>query len=98
MNLSKLIHDVYKDERVRELELKKNEVKVTVEVMAEHMVKGLLEYGKLKMQGFFSLKIKKNKGRKIANPSTGEHMVIKDYYKVNITPSKNFKEQLKKIK
>lgn len=96
LNLSKLIHEVWKDERTRQMRLRKDEVKVLVEVMLDHIVKGLLDYGKIKMQGLFTLDIRKSKGRKIANPQTKKHMYINDYYKVGIEPSKRLKDGLKK--
>lgn len=98
MNLSKLIHEVWKDERTRAMKLRKDEVKALVEVLIDHIIKGLLEYGKVKIKGLFTLKVRKAKGRKIGNPRTGEHMFINDYYKVSIDTSKRLKEELKKLK
>jgi nucleoid DNA-binding protein len=98
LNLSKLIHEVWKDERTRELRLRKDEVKVVVEVLIDHIVKGLLRNGKVKMKGLFTLDIRKAKGRKIANPQNGEHMHIDDYYKVGVEPSKKLKDGLKNLK
>jgi nucleoid DNA-binding protein len=98
LNLSKLIHKVWKDERTRELRLRKDEVKVVVEVLIDHIVDGLLKYGKVKMKGLFTLDIRKAKGRKIANPQTGESMYSKDYYKVGLEPSKKLKEGLEKLR
>lgn len=96
MNLSKLIHEVWKDERIRELRLRKHEIKVVVEVLIDHIVKGLLTYGKVKMKGLFTLDIRKAKGRKIANPQTGKHMIIGDYNKIGLEPSKQLKEGMKR--
>jgi nucleoid DNA-binding protein len=98
LNLSKLIHEVWKDERTRELRLRKDEVKVVVEVLIDHIVKGLLKYGKVKMKGLFTLDIRKAKGRKIANPQTKEEMYIDDYYKVGVEPSKRLKEGLEDLR
>jgi nucleoid DNA-binding protein len=98
LNLSKLIHEVWKDERTRKLGIRKGEVKILVEVMTDHMVKGLLAYGKLKIRGLFTLDLRKAKGRKIANPQTGEHMFSKDYYKVGVEPSKVLKDGMKNLK
>lgn len=95
MNLSQLKNAVHKDKRIKELRLRKDEVKIIVDVVIEHMLKGLLNYGKLKLQGLFTLDIRKAKGRKIANPQTGEHMYSKDYNKVGIEPSKALKDGLK---
>lgn len=97
MNLSELIHEVWKDKRIREIRLRKDEVKIVIKVMIEHIVKNLLEHGKVKMKGLFTLDIRKAKGRKIANPQNKEHMVIDDYYKIGLEPSKNLKDGLKKI-
>lgn len=98
MNLSKLIHEVWKDKRTRELRLRKDEVKVVVEVMIDHIVKGLLKYGKVKMKGLFTLDIRKAKGRRIANPQTKEPMYSKDYYKIGLEPSKNLREGLEDLR
>ncbi|MER2009360.1 MAG: HU family DNA-binding protein [Psychrobacillus sp.] len=95
MNLSQLKNAVHKDERVKELRLRKDEVKIIVDVVIDHMLKGLLKYGILKLQGLFTLKIKKAKGRRISNPQTREHMYSKDYNKVGIEPSKQLREGLK---
>jgi nucleoid DNA-binding protein len=93
--LSELKNAVHKDKRIKELRLRKDEVKIIVDVVIDHMLKGLLEYGKLKLQGLFTLDIRRAKGRKIANPQTGEHMYSSDYNKVGIEPSKRLKDGLK---
>jgi nucleoid DNA-binding protein len=98
LNLSKLIHEVWKDERIREIRLRKDEVKLVVEVLIDHIVDGLLKNGKVKMKGLFTLDIRKAKGRKIRNPQTGEPMYSKDYYKVGLEPSKDLKEGLEKLR
>lgn len=98
LNLSELIHEVWKDERIREHRLRKDEVSIVIKVFVEHILKALLTYGKVKIQGLFTLKVRKAKGRRIANPQSGEHMYSKDYYKVGIEPSKNLKEGLEKLK
>ena len=98
MKLSKLIHEVWKDERVRKLGLRKREVAVVVNVVIDQILKGLLSYGNVKLLGLFTIKIKKAKGRKIAHPRTGEEMYSNDYYKVNIEPSKRLKDGLKDYK
>lgn len=95
LKLSKLIHEVWKDERTRELRLRKDEVKILVDVVIDHILEGLLTYGKIKLQGLFTLKIKEAKGRKIANPQTGEEMYSSDYNKISIEPSKRLKDGLK---
>jgi nucleoid DNA-binding protein len=98
VKLSNLIHEVWKDERIREIRLRKDEVKLVIEVMIDHIVDGLLKYGEVKMKGLFTLDIRKAKGRKIANPQNGEHMLIDDYYKVGVEPSKRLKNGLKNLK
>jgi len=89
---------VWKDERIREVRIRKSEVKLVIEVLIDHIVKGLLENKKVKLKGLFTLNIRKAKGRKISNPKTGEIMFSKDYYKVGIEPSKNLKEGLEKLR
>ncbi|UGO46295.1 DNA-binding protein [Bacillus phage vB_BanS_Chewbecca] len=98
LNLTELIHEVWKDKRVRELKIRKSEVKVIVKVAVEHMVTGLLQYGKLKVMGLFTLDIRKAKGRRMRHPQTGEIMHSKDYHKVGLEPSKKLKDGLKKFK
>lgn len=98
MKLSELIHAVWKDERTRELRLRKDEVKVVIEVLIDHIVKGLLQYGVIKMQGLFTLDIRKARGRRIRNPQTKEVMYSKDYYKVGLEPSKVLKEGLEDMR
>jgi nucleoid DNA-binding protein len=95
LNLSQLKNAVHKDERIKELRLRKDEVKIIVDVVIDHMLIGLLKNGLLKLQGLFTLDIRKAKGRKIANPQTGEHMYSKDYFKVGVEPSKRLKDGLK---
>jgi len=97
LNLSSLIREVWKDERVRELRLRKDEVKIIVEVVADCIVNGLLQYGKLKMQGLFTIGIKKMRGKKISNPQTRESMQSNDYYKVWVKPSKRLKDGMKEL-
>jgi len=89
---------VWKDKRTRELKLRKDEVEVVVKVLVDHIVKSLLLYGKVKMQGLFTLDIRKARGRKIRNPQTKEIMYSKDYYKVGLKPSKRLDEGLKNRK
>lgn len=98
LKLSKLIHEVWKDERTRELRLRKDEVKVLVDVVIDHILEGLLTYGKVKLQGLFTLSIKKARGRKISNPQSGEHMYSKDYYKVKLEPSKDLRDGLANLR
>jgi nucleoid DNA-binding protein len=98
LNLSQLKSAVHKDKRTKELGLRKDEVKILVDVVIDHMLNGLLQYGKLKLQSLFTLDIRKAKGRKIANPQTGEHMYSKDYHKVGLEPSKRLKDGLKNYK
>lgn len=97
LNLSDLISAVHKDKRVKELRLRKDEVKILTEVFIDHIGKGLLSYGIVKLQGLFTLDIRKAKGRKIANPQSGKHMYSKDYYKIGVKPSKNIKEGLNNL-
>lgn len=96
MNLSQLKNTVHKDKRIKELRLRKDEVKIIVDVVIDHMLDGLLQYGILKLQGLFTLKIKRAKGRRIMNPQSKEYMYSNDYNKVGIEPSKRLKEGLKK--
>lgn len=98
MNLSKLIHAVWKDERIREIKLRKSEVKIVVEVLIDHIVKGLLKYKKVKMKGLFTLDIREAKGRKIRNPQTREIMYSQDYFKVGLEPSKRLSEGLEDMR
>lgn len=98
MKLSELIHEVWKDERTRELKLRKDEVKVVIEVFIDHIVKGLLRNKIVKIKGLFTLDIRKAKGRRIRNPQTKEIMYSQDYYKVGIEPSKNLKEGLEELR
>ena len=98
MTLSELIHAVWKDERVRKLGLRKDEVGVVIKVFKDHIVQGLLKNRLIKIQGLFTLDIRKAKGRKIRNPQTGEEMYSKDYYKVGLEPSKEIKDGLEEMR
>lgn len=98
MKLSELIHEVWKDERTRELKLRKDEVKVVIEVFIDHIVKGLLHNKIVKIKGLFTLNIRKAKGRRIRNPQTKEIMYSQDYYKVGLEPSKNLKDGLEELR
>lgn len=95
MKLSELIHEIWSDPRTRELRLRKDEVKIIVNVVIDKILEGLLKHGKVKLQDLFTLKIREAKGRKIRNPQTKEIMYSKDYNKVNLEPSKRLKEGLK---
>lgn len=98
MNLSNLVSRVHKDERVKDLRLRKDEVKIVVEVLIEHIINGLFEFGFVKIRGLFTIKVKKSKGRKISNPQTREEMYVEDYYKLNLEPSKKIKENLEELR
>lgn len=97
MKLSELIHSVWEDKRVKELGMRKNEVKTIISVFIELLGKSLLSSGKVKIQGLFTLDLRKIKGRKIRNLQTKEYMYSKDYYKVGLTPSDKIKKELKKL-
>lgn len=98
MKLSNLIHEVWKDERVKALRIRKSEVRILAEVFLDHIGKGLLKNGFVKLHGLFTLELRKAKGRKIRNPQTKKEMYIDDYYKLGIIPSKNMKQELKDYK
>jgi len=98
LNLSELIKKVSKDKRIKDMGIRQYEVKVVIKVFVELLLKSLLTYGVVKIQGLFTLKLRKAKGRKIVNPQSGEYMHSKDYYKVGIEPSKRLKEGLKKLR
>lgn len=98
MNLSQLKNAVHKDKRIKELRLRKDEVKIIVDVVIDHIVKGFLTNGIIKLQGLFTLTIKEAKGRRIRNPQTGEEMYSKDYNKIGIEPSKRLKDGLRNYK
>ncbi|WP_180232344.1 HU family DNA-binding protein [Priestia megaterium] len=99
MTLTQLIHEVWKDEEVRKLEVKlrKDEVKVVVNATLKHIGKGLVKYGKVKLKGLFTLEVREVKGRKIHDFKTGGETYSKDYKKIGIETSKNLKEELKKL-
>jgi len=96
LNLSKLIHEVWKDDRIRELRLRKDEVKILVEVLIDNIGKGLLKHGVVKLKNLLTLEVRKAKGRKIKNPQTGEHMYSNDYFKIGTRLSKKMREELNK--
>lgn len=98
LNLSELIKKVSKDKRIKDMGIRQYEVKVVIKVFVELLLKSLLTYGVVKIQGLFTLKLRKAKGRKIVNPQSGKYMYSKDYYKVGIEPSKKLKEGLKKLR
>lgn len=95
LNLSELIREVWKDKRTREMRLRQDEVKLVIEVFIDHIIKSLLKYGKIKMNGLFTLEIRKAKGRKIKNPQTKEVMYSSDYNKIGLKPYKRLKDGLK---
>lgn len=98
MKLSKLIHEIWKDERIKDLRLRKEEVKIITEVVIDQIGKCLLKSGSVKLKNLFTLEIRKAKGRKIMNPKTKEPMYSNDYYKIGIKPSQKIKDGLKKLK
>lgn len=97
MNLSKLIHEVWKNEKVQNLGLRKSDVAVVIKVFADIIVRSLLNVGTVKIEGLFTLIVKKAKGRTISNPKTRELMEIDDYLKIKINPSKRLKDGLREI-
>lgn len=98
MKLSNLIHEVWKDERVKALRIRKDEVRILAEVFLDHIGKGLMKYGVVKLHRLFTLEVRKAKGRKIRNPQSKEEMYIDDYHKIGIIPSENMKKGLKNYK
>jgi nucleoid DNA-binding protein len=98
LNIEDLQKAVHKDERVKDLRIRRDEVNILVKVILEQMFKGLIRDGKLKLQNLFSLDIREIKSRRIRNPQTKELMYTSDYNKVGIEPSGKLKEELKKYK
>lgn len=98
MKLSELVHEVWSDDRVRELRIRKGEVALILEVLAEKIITALMIGEKVKYTKLFSLSTKKVKSRKIMNPITKEHMKTDEYYKLSVEPSKKLKEGLKNIR
>lgn len=99
MKLSKIIHNTWQDERVKELKIKKGDVKIICVAFLDSVFEALVDTGEAKLTSLFSLKLKRSKGRKIRNISTKETMVTKDFYRVSVEPSKALEEELKnKIK
>lgn len=88
---------VWRDTRVSSVGFRKWEVKLIIEVFLDKVLESLLMNHKVKLQGFGTLKIKKAKGKRIKNLNTHKLMNIKDYYKVNIEPSKKLKDGMKKL-
>lgn len=95
MNLTQLKKAVHKDPRIKELRLRQDEVKIIIDVVLDQILFGILKFGKVKLKGLFTIDIRKAKGRKIANPQTGEEMYIDDYNKIGLEPSKRLKDGLK---
>lgn len=98
MNLAKLIHEIWKDERTRELRIRKDEVAILMDVFIDHIGQGILKYGVVKLRGLFTIDVREAKGRRIRNPSTGETMYSKDYFKLGLKPSKKIKDGMDKLK
>lgn len=97
MNLSNLIHEVWKDERVRSQNIRKSDVKTVILVMIDHIIKGLITHRVVKLRGLFTLDVRKVKARRIRNPQTKEIMMTNDYYKVGVELSKKVKDEFKKL-
>jgi nucleoid DNA-binding protein len=96
LKLTKLIHEIWKDERVKELGLRKGEVELLVKVFLEYIGKNLIKHNVVKLRGLFTLEIRTAKGRRIRDLNTGEETFSKDYKKIGIKPSNWMKEELKK--
>lgn len=94
MNLSELKHEIWKDKRVKEIGLKKSEVKILVDVFIEHIRLAILKHGVVKLQGLFTIKVKRAKGRKMKN-LTGETIKLNDYNKLNFSLSEKTRKVLK---
>lgn len=93
MNFKKLVHETWKDERVRKLKVKKGEVQTILSVMLEKMIDGLISERTVKLRGFFTVELRKVKGR---TTKIGDNEVkYDDYDKVAINPSEKIKKRLK---
>lgn len=93
MNLKELIHKVWEHDAIIENGIRKSDIKIVIEVFIEEVKNGLIEHGKVKIKGLFTLDLRKSKGRSIRN-FQGELMKSKDYYKVGLKPSQDLKERL----
>jgi len=94
LNFSELIHKTWEHENVRGAKIRKSDVKIVLYTFTDILIESLITQGKAKIQSLFTLKIKKVKSRRIANPQNKELMYTDDYYKINIEPSKRLKNEL----
>ena len=98
MKLSEIIHEVWKDEEMKRLQIRKTDVEAVIKTTLKVISKAIVKEGIVKLHGFFTLKTKEVKGRRIMNLHTQEHMYTKDYTKLTIEPSQNLKDELKNKK
>lgn len=98
MNLTELIHEIWKDERVQKLKIRKRDIGTIVKVTIDQIVKNLFKYGLVKLRGLFTVKLRKVKGRNIAHLQTKEIIKVDDYYRVAIKPSKRVERKLEEIR
>lgn len=98
MKLKELIHAIWKDERIRELGIRKSDVDKIVKVTIEQIVENLFKHNVVKLRGLFTIRLKKANGRKVKHPVSGEIVKVDDYYKLDIKPSKNVKDKLEEIR
>jgi nucleoid DNA-binding protein len=99
VKLSDLIHAIWKDERIKQLGLRKSHVRIIMDVVLEKISDGLMNFGKVKLQGLFTLTVRKIKGHNIRDLKNGGLMCLEDYHKVVIEArSKELKDKLKNFK
>lgn len=98
MKLTDLIHEVWKDERVRDTGVRKHEVGIIIKVMIDKIKEGLLKSGKVQLRGLFTILLKKAKGGRAKHPNSGKEIFVEDYHKISVITSENFKEEIKQIK
>lgn len=92
MALGGFYREVWKDEELRRNKITQNQVIMIVDAVGRTIKRLVKEKGILKWQGVFTLKTSNIKGWKTTSIKDNEEHVVKDFKRIYIKPSKDFKE------
>lgn len=94
MALKGFYREVWKDENLRKNKVTQKDVIMIVDAVGRTIKRLVKETGIVKWQNVFTLKTTNIKGWKTKSVKDNEEHIVKDFKRIYIKPSKNFKEYI----
>lgn len=91
LKFTELVNNVWEKDRIKELGTRKYEVKDVLQLAFSEIIEGLERDGFVKMEGFGTIELRRRKGGKHMDYTSGRILEHPDYYKIVLKPSKAMK-------